>query len=367
MNDASPAAVTFVKTNASLVTASTQCCSLMHHEDRHPDVKFGKIGILLINLGSPDAASFWPVRRYLKEFLSDPRVINARGLVWWLVFNGIILNRRPVSLGRAYNKIWNRQTDEAPLKTTTRKQSEKLTRRFAHSSEIEVDWAMRYAAPPISAAVERLKQKGCDRILLFPLYPQYSAATTASALDKAFDALQSMRWQPAIRTAAPYYAHPAYIAALAASLEEHLETLEWQPQMILASFHGLPEEFINKGDPYLHHCQETTRLLRTALGCGEGGLLMTFQSSTRRGKWLGPSTENTVRKLAEQGVRNLLVITPGFAADCLETLEEISLRAQEVFCRCGGKSFSMVPCLNDTSVSIDMLAKISSEELAGWT
>lgn len=339
----------------------------MHRPDKHPEIRSGRIGVLLINLGSPDATSFWSVRRYLKEFLSDPRVIEAKGLIWWLVFNGLILTRRPVSLGKAYSEVWNRQSGEAPLKTITRKQAESLTITFAGTEAIEVDWAMRYANPPISEAIERLKQKGCDRVLLFPLYPQYSAATTATALDKAYEYLKYMRWQPAIRTVPPYFDHPAYIEALAESVRQHLKTLAWQPQMMLASFHGLPEKFLTKGDPYHCHCQKTARLLRGALGYSDDDLMLTFQSNTGRGKWLEPFTEDTIKNLAAHGTKNLLVITPGFSADCLETLEEIDLRARDEFLNHGGENFSMVPCLNDSELSINMLAQIAGEELSGWT
>lgn len=338
----------------------------MRRPNEHPDITIGRIGILLINLGSPDATSFWPVRRYLKEFLSDPRVVEAKGPVWWLIFNGIILTRRPVSLGTAYDKIWNHEADEAPLKTITRKQASGLKERFAGDNAIEVDWAMRYANPPVGEAIARLKQKGCDRILLFPLYPQYSAATTATALDKAFDQLKSMRWQPAIRSVPAYFDHPAYIEALAQSIRSHLKALPWKPETILASFHGLPEKFLTKGDPYHCHCQKTARLLRDALGYSDNEFFLTFQSNTGRGKWLEPFTEATIRDLAAQGIKNLLVVTPGFAADCLETLEEIALRARGEFLDHGGVNFSMVSCLNDTDVSIEMLGKIASEQLSGW-
>jgi len=339
----------------------------MYSPDEHPDTKTGRIGVLLINLGSPDATSFWPVRRYLKEFLSDPRVVEAKGLLWWLIFNGLILTRRPLSLGKAYNEVWNRQSDEPPLKAITRKQAESLAEPFAGTDAVEIDWAMRYANPPIGEAIDRLKQRGCDRILLFPLYPQYSAATTATALDKAYEYLKSMRWQPAIRTVPPYFDHPAYIEALAESVRQHLKTLAWQPQMMLASFHGLPEKFLTKGDPYHCHCQKTARLLRDALGYTDDNLMLTFQSNTGRGRWLEPFTEDTIKDLAAQGTKNLLVITPGFSADCLETLEEIDLRARDEFMDHGGENFSMVPCLNDSELSINMLAQIAGKELSGWT
>ena len=338
----------------------------MHRPDEHPEIRTGRIGILLINLGSPDATSYRPVRRYLKEFLSDPRVVEARGFGWWLILNGIILTRRPVSLGAAYDKIWNHERDEGPLKTITRKQANGLAKRFSGHAAIKVDWAMRYANPPIAEGIARLKDKGCDRILLFPLYPQYSAATTATALDKAFEYMKSLRWQPSVRSVPPYFDHPVYIEALAESIRQHLNELTWRPEMMLASFHGLPKNFLHKGDPYHCHCQKTVRLLRGALGCSDDELLLTFQSNTGRGEWLEPFTEDTIRDLAGKGIKNLAIITPGFAADCLETLEEIEQRAHNEFLNHGGENFSMVPCLNDTDLSIEMLGRIAGEQLSGW-
>ena len=325
----------------------------------------GRIGILLINLGSPQAPDFWPVRRYLKEFLSDLRVVEARGPVWWLILNGLILTRRPRSLTRAYRQIWDQQAGGPPLKIITGAQAEALGRSFDHSA-VTVDWAMRYGAPSIGCGIDRLMGMGCDRILLFPLYPQYSAATTASALDAAFVQLNSMRHQPAIRTVPPYFAHPTYITALADSVRHHLAALAWRPEVVLTSFHSLPEAMIAKGDPYLDQCRTTFRLLDAALGNAEERHLLTFQSNTGRGKWLGPSTEDTIRKLAIGGTRNLVVVTPGFAADCLETLEEIGLRAKRLFREHGGDQFSVVPCLNASAAGVAMQVAIAKDELAGW-
>ena len=338
----------------------------MTRPHNHPQVNHGRIGILLINLGSPDATSYWSVRRYLREFLTDRRVVESSGPVWWLIFNGIILTRRPVSLAAAYRKIWNHEAGEAPLKTFTRCQSEQLAQMFPAGQQMEVDWAMRYGTPSISRAIARLHDKGCERILLFPLYPQYSAATTATALDTVFETLRSMRWQPTIRTVAPYYGHSSYVQAIADSARKHMETLDWSPDKILASFHSLPEAFIAKRDPYLHHCKQTYRLLGRSLERPDDEMLLTFQSSTKRGKWIGPSTEDTITDLAGQGIRNLLVITPGFAADCLETLEEIGLRGRDEFLASGGENFSVVPCLNDSHRSVRMLHAIATEELQGW-
>ena len=325
-----------------------------------------KVGILLINLGSPQVPDFWPVRRYLKEFLSDPRVVEARGPVWWMILNGLILTRRPRSLARAYRQIWDRRAGDSPLKVVTSAQANRLQRRF-DGADVTVDWAMRYGSPSIGRAIDRMMGIGCDRVLLFPLYPQYSAATTASALDAAFTQLKSMRHQPAIRTVPPYYAHPAYISALADSVGRHLADLAWQPEVVLVSFHGLPEAMIARGDPYLEQCRATFRLLGAALGLAENRCILAFQSNSGRGSWLRPFTEDTVRNLADGGTRNLLVVTPGFAADCLETLEEIGLRAGRAFLKHGGRHFSVVPCLNASAASIAMQTAIAADELAGWT
>ncbi len=324
----------------------------------------GKIGVLLINLGTPDATSYWPMRRYLKEFLSDPRVVEANRLLWWFVLNGIILSRRPKKSGAAYDKIWNHERNESPLRTITRSQCEGVAEKF--HDQIIVDWAMRYGSPSISDKIGSLKDKGCERILLFPLYPQYSAATTATALDKVYDALQLMRWQPAIRTVPPYYDHPVYAETLGESVNSHLANLPWKPDLILASFHGLPEAFHAKGDPYYSHCKKTVQLLRRHLAMSEDQLRLTFQSRPGRKQWLKPYTDEVIIKAAQNGTENLLVITPGFAADCLETLEEIAIRGKETFIANGGRNFSAQPCLNDQPCSIDMLTIIITQQLQGW-
>ncbi len=254
----------------------------------HPKVNRGKIGVLLMNLGTPEATSYWPMRRYLKEFLSDPRVIETNRVLWWFILNGIILTFRPQKSGKAYEKIWNKALNESPLKTITRGQSEKLREALKDRPEIIVDWAMRYGQPPVAARIEALKEQGCDRILFVPLYPQYSAATTATALDKCFDALKTMRWQPAIRSLPPYYDHPAYIDALAKSLKQHIKDLPWKPDLILASFHGLPREYLTKGDPYYCHCMKTARLLRDKMKLSPEQLQVVFQSRFGRAEWLQP-------------------------------------------------------------------------------
>ena len=332
----------------------------------HPAVALGNIGVLLMNLGTPDATSYWPMRRYLKEFLSDRRVIEVNPVAWWFILNGLVLTRRPQRSGHAYERIWNRELDESPLRTITRAQADKLSTAMAGEPRIRVDWAMRYGNPAIGPAIERLKDQGCDRILLFPLYPQYAAATVATAYDKAFDHLKTMRWQPAVRAVPPYHDHPGYIDALARSVRTHMEGLDWKPDVIVASFHGLPEDCLTKGDPYHCHCQKTTRLLRTALALPEDKLVITFQSRFGRAEWLKPYTDDKVAELARGGAKNLLAITPGFSADCVETLEEIDIGTREVFIGNGGENFSLVPCLNDSAPSVAMLNDIVRRELLGW-
>ncbi len=322
-----------------------------------------KTGILLVNLGTPEATDFRTVRRYLRQFLSDKRVIWSRGPVWWLILNGIILTRRPRSLGRAYDLIWNRELDESPLRTHTRAQAQKLAARFAEQPDITISWAMRYGTPSIDEAIKHLAEAGCERLLLFPLYPQYSGATTGTAMDAAFDTLKTLQAQPSIRSVPPYYAHPTYIQALATSIRAHHATLPWTPEVTLASLHGLPEDFIAKGDPYQAQCEESVHLLRQALGLSGEQLLLTYQSRTSRKIWIGPDTEETLVQLAKDGVKSLSLVAPGFAADCIETLEELGLRATRRFLAAGGENITLVPCLNASPVSIAMQQMLIKENL----
>jgi ferrochelatase len=326
-----------------------------------------RIGVLLVNLGTPDATNYWTMRRYLKEFLSDRRVIEQNRLKWWLALNLVILIVRPGRKGRDYDKIWNKQRNESPLKTITRAQSDKLEDMLEKvDRRIRVDWAMRYGNPSIRSRLEALTAQDCERILIVPLYPQYAAATTATVCDEAFRALARMRAQPALRVAAPYYAEAAYIDALAASLNAELAKLSFKPEKIIASFHGVPESYVEKGDPYYKHCAETTELLRRKLKLDEEGLLMTFQSRFGPAEWIKPYTDATVKGLAEQGVKSLAVITPGFAADCLETLEEIAMENAEIFKAAGGKNFAAVPCLNDSANGVAVIRDVVLRELKGW-
>ncbi|MEM1047303.1 MAG: ferrochelatase [Pseudomonadota bacterium] len=332
--------------------------------DDHPPVNTGKIGVLLINLGTPDATDYWSMRRYLKEFLSDRRVIETSRFLWWPILNLIILTTRPTASGEAYEAIWNKELDESPLRTITRSQAELLQQRM--DARIHVDWAMRYGNPSILSRLEAMKDAGCDRILLAPLYPQYSAATTATANDKAFEALMGMRWQPAVRTLPPYHDDPAYIAALAASLKEGIEALDFEPEVVLASFHGLPKDYLLKGDPYHCQCHKTARLMREHLGWGADRLQITFQSRFGRAEWLQPYTDKTVEALAKDGVKRLAIITPGFSADCVETLEEIAMQNGEIFEEHGGENFALVPCLNDTEAGMNVIEELVERELQGW-
>ena len=326
--------------------------------------------MLLVNLGTPEATDFWSMRAYLKEFLSDRRVIETPRWLWWLVLNLIILTRRPSVRGRDYDAIWNRELNEGPLKTFSRAQARKLGERLAalnSARRIEVDWAMRYGKPSIGERLAALKRQGCDRILLFPLYPQYCAATTATVCDKAFAALQAMRWQPTLRVVPPYYDEPAYIEALAASMQKALAKLDFEPEVILASYHGIPQNYFDKGDPYYCHCAKTTRLLRQRLGLEPTRLRMTFQSRFGRAEWLKPYTDATVKTLAgEEGVKRLAVVTPGFAADCLETLEEIGVENAGYFSAAGGEKFARLPCLNDSEQGLAVIEALARRELLGW-
>src|SRR6516165_7479848 len=283
-----------------------------------------RVGILLVNLGTPDSADAAGVRVYLKEFLSDPRVIEDQGLLWKLVLNGIILRTRPRTRARDYRKIWNIERDESPLKTITRAQAEKLARGIADRDHVEVDWAMRYGNPSVRAGIETLMARGCDRLLVVPLYPQYSAATSATVCDEVFRVLATMRAQPTLRVTPPYYDDEPYIEAIAASIETHLAALPFKPDLIVASFHGMPKDYVAKGDPYEKQCIATVAALRKRLQLDETKLLLTFQSRFGNAEWLQPYTDKTVEKLAKDGVRRIAVVMPGFAADCLETLEEIA-------------------------------------------
>ncbi|MCX2725308.1 ferrochelatase [Roseibium salinum] len=335
--------------------------------DGHPSVKSGNVGVLLVNLGTPDATDYWPMRRYLREFLSDKRVIEWPRAIWYPILYGIVLMTRPGKSGKAYEEIWNHEKSESPLRTITRSQSEKLAEMLGDpGSRVKVDWAMRYGQPSIPDKLKALKEDGCDRILVFPLYPQYSATTTATVNDVVCRTLLKMRWQPAIRTVPPYHDDPVYVEALAKSVERHLAGLDFDPEVVLTSYHGIPQSYFRKGDPYHCHCMKTTRLLRKVLGWDENRLRVTFQSRFGPEEWLQPYTDKTVEKLARDGVKNIAVMNPGFVADCLETLEEIAGEAGEIFEENGGENFTHIPCLNDSDLGMDVIAHVVRRELGGW-
>ena len=336
-----------------------------HKPPGHPAIPPRRIGVLLVNLGTPDATDNWSMRRYLKEFLSDRRVIEENRIKWWLILNLVILTIRPGRKGRDYAKIWNKERNESVLKTITRAQAEKLTEMLPDRT-LRIDWAMRYGHPSIPSRLDAMQADGCDRILVVPLYPQYAAATTATVCDKAFEVLARMRWQPALRVAPAWFDQPVYIDAVATSLQQALEKLTFKPEVILASFHGMPEEYLHKGDPYYCQCHKTARLLRKRLGFDEDKLRLTFQSRFGFAEWLKPYTDATVKALAEKGVKNLAVITPGFAADCLETLEEIAMENAEIFRHAGGENFAAIPCLNDSEGGMAVIRDVVLRELKGW-
>jgi ferrochelatase len=330
------------------------------------DARPERIGVLLVNLGTPDSADTKGVRVYLREFLSDPRVIENQGLFWKLALNGVILQTRPRRKARDYLKIWNTEKNESPLKTITRAQSDKLAAAISDHGQIVVDWAMRYGNPSIRSRIDALTAQGCDRLLVVPLYPQYSAATSATVCDEVFRVLAGMRAQPTLRVTPPYYDDPDYIEALAVSIDAHLATLPFQPEVIVASFHGMPQAYIDKGDPYQVQCIATTDALRKRMGLDASKLILTFQSRFGFDQWLQPYTDKTVAQLAKDGVRRMAVVTPGFSADCLETLEEIAQENAEIFKHNGGEQFAAIPCLNDSDPGMDVIRQLVLRELQGW-
>ena len=325
----------------------------------HPAIPSRNIGVLLTNLGTPDAPDTRSVKRYLGEFLSDRRVVEIPPIAWQPILRGIILNTRPKKSAHAYGLVWSEEG--SPLAAITRRQARGLEGAFGDG--VIVDYAMRYGNPAIADRLGALKAAGCERILIAPLYPQYCAATTATANDKAFVALAGMRWQPAIRTLPPYHDDPAYIAALKDSIETQIAALDFVPERIIASFHGMPKRTLELGDPYHCHCQKTARLLSEAMG---RELIVAFQSRFGPAKWLGPATDETLEALPAQGVRKVAVVAPGFSADCLETLEELAIRGRESFMTAGGTDFAYLPCLNDSAGGMAMLRTLIARELQGW-
>jgi ferrochelatase len=339
-----------------------------HATADHPKVRLGKVGVIISNLGTPDATDYWSMRRYLNEFLSDRRVIDYSPWLWQPLLQLIILSKRPKSSGEAYRGIWNTELDESPLLTTTRAQAEKLAAEMkaAYGDRVEVDFCMRYGNPSTDSVIRGLKDRGCDRIVFFPLYPQYSAPTTATANDHAFRTLMKMNWQPAIRTVPAYYDHPLYIDALARSVEAAYAKMDKEPDILVTSFHGVPLRYLKEGDPYHCQCQKTTRLLKERLGWSDDRIKVTFQSKFGPEEWVQPYTVEEVARLAEAGKKNIAVIAPAFSSDCVGTLEEINEEIKESFKHAGGQEFTYIPCLNDSENHIRMMVDILRGELSGW-
>ncbi|MAP93533.1 MAG: ferrochelatase [Ponticaulis sp.] len=329
----------------------------------HPAIRPSKTGVLLINLGTPDGTDYWPMRRYLSEFLSDPRVIEMPQAIWQLILQGPILTFRPSKSGHAYKKVWTE--DGSPLLHYTKLQAEKLAARMGTDTLI-IDYAMNYGNPSIASKIDALKDQGCQRILVFPLYPQYSATTTASVCDRTFKALMKLRWQPAVRTAPAFHDDPAYIDALCTSLSASLSALDFEPDVLLMSYHGIPKSYFDKGDPYHCHCQKTTRLVREKMGWSEDFIRTTFQSRFGPQEWLQPYTDKTLEALPDEGAKKVAVAAPAFISDCLETLEEIAMEGRDSFLEAGGTHFAALPCLNDSDPAINLLQTLVTRELGGW-
>jgi protoporphyrin/coproporphyrin ferrochelatase len=325
----------------------------------HPPIAAPRIGVLLVNLGTPEAPTAPAVKRYLKQFLSDKRVVEIPSILWQPILRGIILNTRPKKSAKAYAKVWTNKG--SPLAFFTNAQSEDLARRLHGVADVR--YAMRYGEPAIGRQIAAMKADGCERILIAPLYPQYSGATTATVMDEAYRALGTMRWQPALRSLPPYHDDPLYIGALKASLDASLATLDFTPDVILASFHGMPERTLHLGDPYHCQCRKTARLLSQAMG---RPLEVSFQSRFGRAKWLDPATDTTLERLAQEGKKKLAIFAPGFSVDCLETLEELAIAGKEQFLAAGGSHFAYLPCLNDSVAGMDMLEALVRREFSGW-
>ena len=326
----------------------------------HPNVKFGKTGVLLINLGTPDSTNWWDIRKYLKEFLSDRRVIEVNPFIWKIVLNLFILTFRPSKTAHAYKKIWRNENNESPLLYFTRSQAIKLNDKIG-SEEIIVDFAMRYGNPSIKSRLNKLKDAGCENIVILPLYPQYAAATTATVCDEVYRSLMLMRWQPSLQIIPHYESNPSYIDALVNSIEKKIKEINWKPDLIICSYHGIPKSYFDKGDPYHCYCHKTTRLMKEKFNQLE--IKTTFQSRFGPQEWLTPYTDKTLEDLPNKGIKNLLVICPGFAADCVETLEEINIQGKESFLKNGGVNFDLIPCLNDNSDHIRLFEKLISKYL----
>ena len=324
-------------------------------ENNHPKINFGRTGVLLINLGTPDSTNWWDIRKYLKEFLSDRRVIEVNPVIWQIILNLIILNFRPSKTAHAYKKIWRKDTNESPLLYFTRSQAEKLNNKIGNDNLI-VDFAMRYGNPSIKSKLNTLKDLGCENIIILPLYPQYAAATTATVCDEVYRTLMRMRWQPSLQVIPHYESEPFYIDALTKSIEKKVASIKWKPDLIISSYHGIPKKYFDKGDPYHCYCHKTTRLMKEKYKTIN--IETTFQSRFGPQEWLKPYTDKTLEDLPKKGIKKVLVICPGFASDCVETLEEINIQGRESFLSQGGENFDLIPCLNDNSDHIELFKKL---------
>ncbi len=329
-------------------------------DKNHPDVKFGKSGVLLVNLGTPDSTSWWDIRKYLREFLSDRRVIEVNPIIWQVILNLFILTFRPSKTAHAYKKIWRKESNESPLLYFTRSQAIKLNKKIGNQ-KVVVDFAMRYGNPSIASRLNILKDKGCENIIILPLYPQYASATTATVCDEVYKSLMRMRWQPSLQIIPHYESNPMYVDALISSIKIKINEIDWKPDLILSSYHGIPKSYFDKGDPYHCYCHKTTRLMSEKFN--EIEIQTSFQSRFGPQEWLTPYTDKSLETLPSKGIKNLLVICPGFASDCVETLEEINIQGRESFISNGGKNFDLIPCLNDNADHIELFNELVKKYL----
>jgi len=326
----------------------------------HPKINFGKTGIILINLGTPDSTNWWDIRKYLKEFLSDNRVIEVNPIVWKIILNLFILTFRPSKTAKAYKEIWMKDKNMSPLRYYTQMQAQKLKKEISNK-EIEIDYAMRYGNPSIKKVLTNLQHKGCENIIILPLYPQYAAPTTATVCDEVYRCLMKMRWQPSLQIIPHYESEPLYIDALVKSIDKKINEINWSPDLIVASYHGIPKKYFQKGDPYQCYCQKTSRLISEKFN--KAPIQTTFQSRFGPQEWLKPYTDKAFENLPGEGKNNILVICPGFSSDCVETLEEIAIQGKNTFLNSGGKNFEIIPCLNDNSDHINLLKTLVTRYL----
>ena len=326
----------------------------------HPQIKYGKTGVLLINLGTPDSTNWWDIRKYLKEFLSDNRVIEVNPFLWQIILNLFILTFRPSKTAKAYKEIWMKDLNKSPLRFYTEMQAKKISQRIANNNLL-VDFAMRYGNPSIKSKIEQMHNKGCEKLIIFPLYPQYASPTTATVCDEVYRVLMKMRWQPAIQIIPHYESEPLYIDALVKSINKKIKEINWEPDLIVASYHGIPKKYFEKGDPYHCYCQKTTRLISEKFK--QVKIVTTFQSRFGPQEWLQPYTDKTLETLPAEGIKKILVISPGFSSDCVETLEEISIQGKESFEKSGGEKFEFIPCLNDNEDHINLLEHLINKNI----